>query len=169
MELYAFGLKTLKMGTIDPATGLPVALTDVGNVYKDSVGYTGGDVTKTPVFSQQKPNTPAKEFSSKGAGAFVFNLMSTDVDKLALFAVGTVTTLNTVKQLNIADDPITLEAAFEMETTDGTKFTILRGSVTSKANWKVADNGIWLTEITVTPLLPKVAGLSSVTVVNPAA
>ncbi|RYF26595.1 MAG: hypothetical protein EOO42_01135 [Flavobacteriales bacterium] len=168
MELYTFGLATLKMGGIDAATGLPTGLADVGSVYKDSVAYTGGDVTKTPIYSQQKPNTPVKEFKSKASGSFVFNLMSTEVAKLALFGVGEVVTLNSVSVLGINDDPVDLEKSFEMTTTDGTVLTILRGSITAKENWTVSDQGIWLTEISVTPLVPKIAGLKSVTVKNPA-
>jgi hypothetical protein len=167
MELYSVGLKSLKKGGIDPATGLPTNLLSVGNVFKDSVGYTGGDVTKTEIFAEQF-SAPVKVFNKKGAAAFVFQVMSTEGDTLKNFLGGTVVEVGGRKEWSEPDNNEVIEASYEMETWDGTILTIHRGDTVGKPNWKVAENGIWLTEITVTPLQPLIAGVAKVKVKNPA-
>ena len=167
MELYAVGLEYLKKGGIDAVTGLPTALASVGNVYRDSVGFTGGDVSKTEIFAQQF-ETPVKVFNKKAAAAFVFQIMSTQADTLKAFLGGTVAEVGGVKTWSAPDTAETIEASFEMKTLDGTIITIHRGDVVGKENFKVSDEGIWLTEVTVTPLQPKISGVKKYTVTNPA-
>lgn len=161
MEQFVFGMADLKVGTTDAVTGLGTAMVSVGKVYKDSASITEGDATETPIYSQQQPNTPVKVFTVPAIAKLVFSLMSTDVDTLILVCGGTKTTVDTVVKWHAPSGGVTIEKAFELTTTDGTKIEIPRGQVIGKRNFQVRDNGIFLIDVTVIPLASKVANVSS--------
>lgn len=160
-EKYSYGLLTAKVGTTDVATGLGTGLADMGSIFKDTMELMESDIAQTPLFAQQDPNTPKLVLHGGSQETVKLSLMDTSADTLAKYCGGTVTTVATVKTWNKPLVAPNLEMAFEFVTTDGAKIEIPRGSVAAKKNFKVADNSIWVLELTITPLASKVAGVKS--------
>lgn len=171
MEILSFGIKTFKIGDIDPDTGLGTGLTEI-SVFKDSAELSEGDPQQNPIYSEQSPFIPKKIFLSPSGDTLKFSVMSTDADTLALLLGGVVTTVAgppIVKTWNKADGVVDIEKYFEIETVDGAIIKIYRGKTLGKKNFKFSAAGILLIDVTVVPMVPLVADLSSMTIDEPSA
>ncbi len=167
--VYSYGLEYLKAGTIDGTTGAATGLASVGDIFQDTCDITQGDPTITKLYSAQNPNTPRKSFAQPGSKTLKFSLMSNDADTLAKYLGGTVTTVNSVKQWNAPSTYVDVELAFELKTSDGTIIKIARGGVTAKLNYAVRTNSLFLVDVVVEVLSPKVGVLPEMIVIEPAA
>jgi hypothetical protein len=166
MSKVAFGVTSVKMGDIDPATGLPTALTDVGDIYRDTATMTEADGEVTNHFAERKTD-PVVTIEEPGEETLQFSLMDISADNLVKYLGGTVTeVLDQPDVWNKPDGVVTIEKAFEITTDDGTIVTINRGRVRAKRNLTPTRNGIFLLEVTVRILAPKVDGVPAVTVTD---
>lgn len=156
---YSFGIKSLKMGTIDPVTGLGTNLTEVGDIYLDTCDFTRADATSTSHFSQQAPDTPKVTMSKKGIANLKFSIMNSDADTKSKFLGGTVTTLEGKKTWNEPRVTPKILRFYEIETTDGQIIKIYKGDTVGKENFQFRDQGLLLLDVSITPLLPDLAAL----------
>ncbi len=170
MEILSFGVASLKIGDIDPETGLLEAgtLVSVGDIYKDTCDLMESDPAKTPIYAEQAVN-PRHVFATQGEESLVFSLMSTAADSLVTVLGGTVTTVGGVKSWNKPKGYVNIEKFVELITLDGTKVVYPRGSISGKRDFKFRRNGINLVPVSIVPLDPKVANVPAVIVTDPAA
>ena len=167
MAKVAFGIKSMKAGGIDPVTGLPTGLEDVGDIYRDTGSWTETDGTETNHMAERKTD-PVVSIKEPGEETLVFSLMDTSAVNLEKWCGGTVTTV--VDQPDVWNKPsgvTNIEKSLEIETEDGTVFTIHRGKVTTKRNLTPTRTGIFLLEVTVKPMAPLVEGVQPVTIKDP--
>ena len=162
MEMISFGLRSLKIGDIDPVTGLGTNMVSIGDVYKDTCDLIESDPQKFPHFSEQNPTNAVKIFTQAGEEVLKFSLMSTSSASLATVLGGTVTTLDTVTTWNKPAANTDIEKFVELITVDGTKIVYPRASMTGKRNYQIRANGINLIDVFMTPMQPLVAGLAAV-------
>ena len=169
MARIAFGITSMKVGGIDPTTGLPTDLTDVGRIYRDTGTWTEEDGDETNHYAEREQD-PVITIKEQGLETLNFSLMDTPADTLVLWAGGTVTEVVDEPDVwNKPRGPVNIEKSIEIVTADGTKFTIHRGKVTAKRNLTPTRNGIFLLEIQVRPMTPLVAGVPPVTIADPPA
>lgn len=161
MPVYSYGIKSIKSSEIAAATGLPVELTDVGEVYEESADFTQEDPTTTDHMSEFKDD-PIITIQRKGMKQVVFSLMDTAAANLVEWLGGTVT--------EVVDEPDQWEEpsvtpqifkAMEFEFEDGSIYGIRRGKVSAKLIPSPTRAGITLLEVTVRPLQPLVEDLKS--------
>ncbi len=171
MSKYRYGLVSLKISDIDPATGLAAAGTEKelkDDVYRDTFDVTEEDGTTTDHFSEMNVD-PEISFNEDGAMNLMMEVMDTSVDNLALLKGGEVVV--DVEGKRIWSKPkanIQIEKHIEIETQDGYKMIIPRGKVMATINNKVRRNGIGLIKVKIRPLNPLVDGLAAFDMVEPA-
>jgi len=166
-QKFAFGIKSMKSGGIDPVTGLPTALEDVGDIYKDTGEWIENDGTTTPHRSEFK-NTPVVTVVEPGDEEFRFTLMDTSAKNLAKLCGGTVTEV--IDQPDVWNKPKgvpNIEMSFVLQTEDGTEVTIHRGKVVGKRRLTPTRTGMFLIDVAVTPQEPLIADLPAVTSKDP--
>lgn len=167
MSKVAFGVKSIKKGGINTSTGLAENLVNVGDVYRDTATLTQEDGETTDHYSEFK-NDPVVTITEPGETTLEFSLMDTEADVLVQYLGGTVTTVSSVKSWNKPSSVPDIEASFELETIDGTKFTINRAKVSAKINGELARKGITLLEVKARVLTPKVASVPPLVITDPA-
>jgi hypothetical protein len=161
MPTYSWGLKSVKDSAIDPVTGLPTALTDIGKIYRDSGEFTVEDATVTNHFAELD-DEPVVSVSRKGVKMVRLRLMDTSNENLAKWIGGEITEVEGEPPLwNEPDGTTQLERAFEFEMEDGTIKGIRRGKVEAKHIIDPKRTGFSVIELMITPLKPLVAGLTA--------
>jgi hypothetical protein len=169
MARVAFGIKSMKVGGIDETTGLPTSLTDVGRIYRDTGSWTEEDGPETMHYAEREQD-PVITIREQGVETLNFSLMDTPADVLVLWAGGTVTEVVDEPDVwNKPRAPVNIEKSIEIETDDGTVFTIHRAKIYAKRNLTPTRNGIFLLEISARPLTPLVANVPPVTIADPPA
>lgn len=162
MAVYSYGIKGLKASPIDPVTGLPTALTPVGEVYEETAAFTQEDPTTVDHRSEFQDD-PVITRTRKGLKQVVFSLMDTSASNCEKWIGGEV--------IEVADEPDQWEEpsvtpaihmALEFEFEDGSTYGIRNGNVSAKLIPNPTYAGMTLLEVTVRPMAPKVAGLKSV-------
>ena len=162
MSVYNVGLKSLKVGDFDPATGAISNLVEI-EVYKDTMQYSEQPGTQTKHFQAGK-KAPKRIHTEPGEETLSFSIMNTAADSLLQCLGGTVTTVAGVKSWHKPKDSAgEVIKAIEAESLDGAIFKIPRGSWQGVKNFNGTETNIWLMDITVTPTdtgLPEVADFS---------
>ena len=171
MGKYKYGYKSLKISDIDPGTGKAAAGTEVElkeDVYRDSFNIIESEGTTTNHYSEMNP-APKASFTEEGEMTLTLQIMDTTVETLALLKGGAVVTDATLGTKTWSKPKVTpqIEKYLEMETVDGAKIIIPKGKISARYNNQVRRNGIALLDVTITPLLPDVEGLSAFDVVEP--
>lgn len=169
MEILSFGIARFDIADIDPVTGLALAGTQesIGDIFKDSCDMTSSDPSSTEVFAEQGI-TPRAVFTVPGGDSLKLSLMSTAADSLVKVLGGTKTTLTGVDTWHKPSGAVLIEKYVEIETIDGTIIKMPRTSLVGKPNFQFRRQGILLVDVIMTPLEPKVGGLSSLSITNPA-
>lgn len=163
-QKYSFGVKSLKVGGIDPVTGLPTGLESVGDVYKDTATWTEADGAVTNHYAEGKAD-PVVVITEQGEETFAFSLMNFNAQTLQKFLGGTVTSV--VDEPDVWNKPlqvVEIEKSVELETEDGSIFTIYRGKIMAKRNVTPTKTGLNLLEVMVRPLAPLVEDLPAVSI-----
>ena len=160
---YDFGVVSIKRGGIDSVTGLPTALTDVGEIYRDTADMIPGDVDITDHFSELS-SQPVIRTKRKGLTVLQFTLMDTSADVLAAYLGGTVTAVADEPDVwNEPDETPTIEASFEITTESGKVITIHRGDVTGKYIITPKRDSMNLLEVMVAIMKPLVENVPATT------
>lgn len=170
MSKFRYGLASLKVSDIDPATGLALAgsvkeLKE--DVYRDSFDFIEEEGTDTDHFSESDVD-PKISFNERGKLKLTLQIMDTSVDTLALLMGGNVVDVVGVKTWSRPAMNIQKEKYVEIETADGYKMVVARGSLSARYNNQVRRNGIALINVTITPLTPQVGGLATLDIIEPA-
>lgn len=148
MGIYNVGLKSLKIGDFDPATGAISNLVAV-EVYKNTLKITEEKPTKTKHF-QAGVNSPRKIAIQGGSEMAAFSIMNTAAASLAVALGGTVTTVNTRQRwAKPKGTPKERIKALVAESLDGAIYTIPRGSWTGVKNFDTDEGALYLMEIEV--------------------
>lgn len=168
MSVYNTGLKSLKVGDFNPATGAITNLVEV-QVYKDTLKITETEPTQTKHYQAGK-TAPKKIHYEAGEETVKFSVMDTSAASLLACLGGTVTTVNAVDTWNKAKG-VQRERikALVAETSDGALIKIPRGSWIGVKNFDMADAAIGLIDITVTPTDTGLEEISDFTVTDPSA
>lgn len=161
MATYSFGLKSVKDSLIDAVTGLPVALADIGKIYRDTGEFTQEDATMNNHFAELD-DEPVISVSRKGLKAIRIRLMDTSNENLAKWIGGTITeVVDTPDVWNEPDGTTQIERAFEFEMEDGSITGIRRGKVEAKHIIDPKRSGFSVIDLMITPLKPLVTGLTA--------
>lgn len=166
MSVYNTGLKSLKVGDFDPVTGAISNLVEI-EVYKNTLKITETEPTQTKHFQAGKAS-PKKVHRENSEVEIKFSVMNTSADSLHTCLGGTVTTVDDVKtwhqQKGIQKEKI---KALVAETSDGALIKAPRGSWFGVKNFDLADTGIGLIDITVTPTDTGLDAIGDFTVTDP--
>jgi len=169
MAKFSYGLKSGKSGTTDAQTGLGTALVDIGPVLKDTIELNESDPNPTQIFSQQNTNSPTVILPGGTVETIAFSVMDTSAASMARWCGGKVTTVNGRAKWGKPLLPVNLEGSFEFLTDDGALIEVPRAHFFGKKVFKMADNAIWVIEVTVTPLASNVANVDAVMISDPEA
>lgn len=166
--VYSYGIKSVKASAIAPLTGLPVSLTDVGELYRDTPEFTQDDPAVTEHFSELRDD-PIITRQRKGAKTLAFSLMDTSAVNCAKWMGGTVTEVaGQPNTWNEPADAVEIEMAFELTMEDDSIYGIRRGKVMAKLIPDPKKTGIALIQVQVRPQAPLVAGLPATYKKDPA-
>ena len=168
MAKVAFGLEKIEKGNIDPVTGLPTGLLDVGDIYRDTASMETADGETTDHFAELK-QSPVITITEMGTQTLRFQLMDTSAAKLLEYMGGTVTEVAGEPDVwNAPRDIVAIEKAFVITTKDGTVFTIHRGKVVGKLIVNPTRKDVSLLDVMIRVLNPNVDALAPITVADPA-
>jgi hypothetical protein len=167
MAKYSYGIASLKVGDIDPVTGLMVSPLEIKEmVYRDTFNMTEEEGTTTDHYSEMD-TTPKVSFTEVGKETLTLQLMETQAEVLQKFLGGTVTTLDGSSAWSKPSGATSIEKFIDIETEDGTRVRIPRAKVTGRKNMQFRRNGIWLIDVTITPLSPLLGTLAAIVINDP--
>lgn len=166
---YSYGISAFTIADIDPGTFLGINPVDVKElVYRDSFNMTEEEGTTTDHYSEMD-TTPKVSFTEVGKETITFQAMETQVDMLVLFLGGTKTTVASRDRWSKPTTATDIEKFVTITTNDGTTIQIPRCKITGRKNLQLRRNGIWLIDVTMTPLTPKGGTLAAIVIDDPAA
>ena len=168
MPKYSYGISSFLIGDINPVDGTmlnPVEF--VEHVYKDTFNVTEEEGQTVDHYSEMD-TTPKVSFTDVGKENIVFQCMDTAVAQLARFFGGSVVDVGGRDQWDKPATLVSVEKSVKAVTSDGTDLEYFRVKVTPRKNFQLRRNGIWLLDITMTPLVPILGGLPTVRVTDPA-
>ena len=169
MAKYSYGISAFTVANIDPGTFLGVNPVDVKEmVYRDSFNMTEEEGATIDHYSEMD-NTPKVSFTEVGKEIITLQLMETQVDNLVLFLGGTKTVVATRDRWSKPTTATDIEKFISITTNDGTTIQIPRAKLTARKNLQFRRNGIWLIDVTLTPLTPKGGTLAAMVIDDPAA
>jgi len=169
MAKYSYGISAFTVANIDPGTFLGVDPVDVKEmVYRDSFNMTEEEGATIDHYSEMD-NTPKVSFTEVGKEIITLQLMETQVDNLVLFLGGTKTVVATRDRWSKPTTATDIEKFISITTNDGTTIQIPRAKLTARKNLQFRRNGIWLIDVTLTPLTPKGGTLAAMVIDDPAA
>ena len=169
MAKYSYGISAFTVANIDPGTFLGVDPVDVKEmVYRDSFNMTEEEGATIDHYSEMD-NTPKVSFTEVGKEIITLQLMETQVDNLVLFLGGTKTVVATRDRWSKPTTATDIEKFISITTNDGTTIQIPSAKVTARKNLQFRRNGIWLIDVTLTPLTPKGGTLAAMVIDDPAA
>lgn len=169
MAKYSYGISAFTVANIDPGTFLGVDPVDVKEmVYRDSFNMTEEEGTTIDHYSEMD-STPKVSFTEVGKEIITLQLMETQVDNLVLFLGGTKTVVATRDRWSKPTTATDIEKFISITTNDGTTIQIPRAKLTARKNLQFRRNGIWLIDVTLTPLTPKGGTLAAMVIDDPAA
>jgi len=169
MAKYSYGISAFTVANIDPGTFLGVDPVDVKEmVYRDSFNMTEEEGATIDHYSEMD-NTPKVSFTEVGKETITLQLMETQVDNLVLFLGGTKTVVATRDRWSKPTTATDIEKFISITTNDGTTIQIPRAKLTARKNLQFRRNGIWLIDVTLTPLTPKGGTLAAMVIDDPAA
>jgi len=166
MGKVSYGVASIKAGGIDAVTGLPTALTSVGDVYKDTATMNETDGTETNHFAEMKTD-PVITITEPGEETVEFSLMDTSADNLLAWIGGTVTTVGVDDTWNKPRDIENIEKSLEITTEDGTVITVNRAKIMAKREHEPTRKGVMLIVVKARILTPLIDGVPPVTVADP--
>lgn len=167
MAKYSYGIASFTIGDIDPITGLQINPLDVKEmVYRDSFNMTEEEGTTTDHYSEMD-TTPKVSFTEVGKETLTLQLMETQAAVLVKFLGGTVATLDGSSAWSKPTGAGNIEKFLDITTVDGTRIRIPRAKVTGRKNMQFRRNGIWLIDVTITPLSPLLGTLAAMVINDP--
>lgn len=158
----------MEAGGIDGVTGLPTAMADVGNVYKDTANMVESDGQETTHYAELKSD-PVVVVDEAGEEMIEFSLMDTSATNLESWCGGTVTTVGTDDTWNKPTTVPNIEKSLRITTEDSTVVTIHRAKIKGKRVLSPTKKGIFLIEVKAKILTPVVDGVPAVSVADPIA
>lgn len=168
MTKYSYGIQSFTIADIDGATFLGINPVEVKEaVYRDSFNMTEEEGTTTDHYSEMD-TTPKVSFTEVGKETLTFQVMETQVDYLVMFLGGAKTTVGGRDRWSKPTVATDNEKFVTITTLDGTTIQIPRCKITGRKNLQFRRNGIWLIDITMTPLTPKGGTLAAVVIDDPA-
>ena len=168
MAKYSYGIASFTIGDIDPVTGLQINPLDIKEaVYRDSFNMTEEEGTTTDHYSEMD-TTPKVSFTEVGKETLTLQLMETQATMLLAFLGGTVATLDGSSAWTKPSGATNIEKFLDITTVDGTRIRIPRAKVTGRKNMQFRRNGIWLIDVTITPLSPLLGTLGAMVINDPA-
>ncbi len=164
MAKYSFGISAFTLSDIDPGTFLGINAIDVKEaVYRDTFNSTEEEGTTTDHYSEMD-TTPKVSFTEVGKETYTFQIMETQVDMLVLFLGGAKTVVATRDRWSKPNTATNIEKFVNITTNDGVDIIIPRAKITGRKNLQFRRNGIWLIDVTLTPLTPKGGTLAAVVI-----
>ncbi len=167
MAKYSYGIATFLFGDIDQTTGLqinPVELKEA--IYRDSFNMTEEEGTTTDHYSEMD-TTPKVSFTEVGKETLTLQIMESQATMLERFLGGTVATLDGSSAWSKPSGASNIEKFLDITTVDGTRIRIPRAKVTGRKNMQFRRNGIWLIDVTITPLTPILGTLAAMVINDP--
>jgi len=164
MGVVTLGLAKIEVGAIAGDGGMGTDLATLGYTYQDSCTMTQDDPEETEHYAEEVDD-PIVVKRRKGKTTFAFQIMDPDVDTLVAVLGGTKTTTgeapDEVDTWNAPDKVPTIEKSLRITPEEGLQIDIPRGSITAKINGTFSKTGIFLIDVSVTPLKPTKAGLTA--------
>lgn len=165
---YSYGISAFTVADIDSGTFLGINPVDVKEmVYRDSFNMTEEEGTTTDHYSEMD-TTPKVSFTEVGKETITLQLMETQVDNLVLFLGGTKSVVGGRDRWSKPTTASDIEKFVTITTNDGTTIQIPRCKITARKNLQFRRNGIWLIDVTMTPLTPKGGTLAAMVIDDPA-
>lgn len=168
MAKYSYGIASFEVGDINATTGAMENAIDIKEaVYRDSFNMTEEEGTTTDHYSEMD-TTPKISFTEVGKETLTLQIMETQATMLQRFLGGTVTTLDGSSAWSKPTGAPSIEKFLDITTSDGTRIRIPRAKVTGRKNMQFRRNGIWLIDVTITPLSPLLGTLAAMVINDPA-
>lgn len=168
MAKYSYGIASFTIGDISPTTGLQINPLNIKEaVYRDSFNMTEEEGTTTDHYSEMD-TTPKVSFTEVGKETLTLQLMETQAAMLLAFLGGTVAVLDGTSAWTKPAGATNIEKFLDITTVDGTRIRIPRAKVTGRKNMQFRRNGIWLIDVTITPLSPLLGTLGAMVINDPA-
>lgn len=169
MAKFSYGVKSIKSGGIDDATGMPTDLTDVGDVLADTATLEQADSETVDHYSEFK-NDPIETVETRtGKRTFIFSLMDTAAATLVDWCGGTVTEVDGEPDVwNAPEEAPEIYKSIQIETKDGTVITIYRAKIMGTFTATTQRSGRAVIEVTALVLSPKIEGVPPLTAKDPA-
>lgn len=147
MSLVTLGLTEILIGTAATGGTMPGSLTKVGKTYKDSCKLTQDASDVTEHFEEGR-TAPVVRRKTKKMPKLVFQLMDADATLLGSLIGGSVT--NGVWGFDGTVDAA--NKAVRVKSEQGLWIDIPNGDIEAVVNAEFSDKGIFLLDVTVTPL-----------------
>jgi hypothetical protein len=167
-ELHSYGLKKIEAGAIASDGDMGATLSDIGIIYKDTCDLQEEDGSTTEHYGEASDD-PFLVIDKRGKMTLKFSLVDVTPDTLVKYLGGSVTTVSTKDQWNRPKTVPNIELSFKCTTQNDVTFSIPRGKVKAKINWKVAGLEVAKVDFTITALEPTKTGVASFMVNEPAA
>ena len=167
MAKYSYGILNFLFGDINAITGLQENAVELKEaVYRDSFNMTEEEGSSTDHYSEMD-TTPKVSFTEVGKETITLQIMESQADMLQRFLGGTVAVLDGSSAWSKPSGATNIEKFLDIVTVDGTRIRIPRAKITGRKNLQFRRNGIWLIDVTITPLSPLLGTLAAVVINDP--
>jgi hypothetical protein len=162
-ELYAVGIKSIKVGTIAVDGGMGTSLTSLGSTFEGTASLEQDDPTLTEFFAEE---TDTAIYQSKKPGLKKFNWAVVDWTPATIVKVlgGTVVGVGDAAIWHTPATEPTIELSVEIITVAGTKYEITRAAISAKMSASLGRSTMGQIPIVATVLAPTKVGESAVRV-----
>jgi hypothetical protein len=147
MPLVTLGLTEIQVGTAAPGGTMPGSMTKIGKTYKDSCKLSQDASDVTEHFEEGRV-APVVRRKTRKMPKLVFQLMDADAELLASLIGGSLT--NGVWGFDGTVDAA--NKAVRVKSEQGLWVDIPNGDIEAVVNSEFSDKGIFLLDVTVTPL-----------------
>lgn len=162
-ETRTLGVSSIEMGDIGVDGSMSTQLATVGKTYRDTAEITQADPEIIEHFSEES-DEPEEIDEIKGATTIKWSVMDCDPDTLVKVLGGTVTGVGDAKKWEAPDSSQLIEKSVKVTPRKGLAISFPRVKISSKINYRLSRNGIFLVEITGRVLKPRLSSLASMIV-----
>jgi len=149
------GTSDVQIGTIAVDGGVATTFTSIGAIYADSTAaLTQADAT-TKDFMSIQSDQPLDKDVTPGALTMTISLMNVTADDMVILFGGAVTGSTEANKVWVAPlQAVTIEKSVKIVPKKGKIITIVRAQLSSKANFNLQKDGLYLVDVLLSVLQP---------------
>lgn len=164
-KIRSIGLKSILLGTVNVAGGMPASLTAAGKTFRGTASFNTEANSEQDFYSEEQPNAPEETVATEaGSVSLKWNLMEWDNAELVRLFGGKTKTENvtvdtktySVEKYSAPSDIVNIELGVRAISRYNAVIDIPRAKIQARFVWNLTQTDIAQIEITAKALSPVV-------------